>query len=287
MEAVSIQNLKKTYDKFQLKDISFSVPYGSIVGFIGENGAGKSTTIKALLNIIRRDSGNISILGMDIDKEEKKIKEQVGVVLDECNFHDNLKVETIPKFMKNIYKHWENEIFYHYLEKFKLPADKKVKEYSRGMKMKLSIAAALAHKPKLLVLDEATSGLDPIVREEILDIFMDFIQDEEHSILMSSHITSDLDKVADYIAFIQNGEMIFVKEKDYLLEHYGIARCTKEEWNRLQRDQVLQYREGKFNIEALVEDKEKFLNKNRGIVVDSVTLEEIMVFYVKGNIYRG
>lgn len=287
MDAISIKNLNKSYDKFQLKDISFSVPCGSIVGFIGENGAGKSTTIKGILNLIKRDSGDISIFGMDIDKEEKAIKEQIGVVLDECNFHDNLKVSFIPKFMKNIYKNWEDEIFYNYLKKFHLPAEKRIKEYSRGMKMKLSIAAALSHKPKLLILDEATSGLDPIVREDILDIFMDFIQDEQHSILMSSHITSDLDKVADYIAFIQSGELVFIKEKDYLLDNYGIARCTKEEWSKLEKSQVLQYREGKFNIEALIKSKEKFSDENKGIVIDAVTLEEIMVFYVKGSTYRA
>lgn len=287
MDAISIKNLNKSYDKFQLKDISFSVPCGSIVGFIGENGAGKSTTIKGILNLIKRDSGDISIFGMDIDKEEKAIKEQIGVVLDECNFHDNLKVSFIPKFMKNIYKNWEDEIFNNYLQKFHLPAEKRIKEYSKGMKMKLSIAAALSHKPKLLILDEATSGLDPIVREDILDIFMDFIQDEQHSILMSSHITSDLDKVADYIAFIQNGELVFIKEKDYLLDNYGIARCTKEEWSKLEKSQVLQYREGKFNIEALIKSKEKFSDKNKGILIDAVTLEEIMVFYVKGSSYRA
>lgn len=278
MDAISIKNLNKSYDRFQLKDISFSVPCGSIVGFIGENGAGKSTTIKGILNLIKRDSGDISIFGMDIDKEEKAIKEQIGVVLDESSFHDNLKVSFIPKFMKNIYKNWEDEIFNNYLQKFHLPAEKRIKEYSKGMKMKLSIAAALSHKPKLLILDEATSGLDPIVREDILDIFMDFIQDEQHSILMSSHITSDLDKVADYIAFIQNGELVFIKEKDYLLDNYGIARCTKEEWSKLEKSQVLQYREGKFNIEALIKSKEKFSDKNKGILIDAVTLEEIMVF---------
>lgn len=287
MDAISIKNLNKSYDRFQLKDISFSVPCGSIVGFIGENGAGKSTTIKGILNLIKRDSGDISIFGMDIDKEEKAIKEQIGVVLDESSFHDNLKVSFIPKFMKNIYKNWEDEIFNNYLQKFHLPAEKRIKEYSKGMKMKLSIAAALSHKPKLLILDEATSGLDPIVREDILDIFMDFIQDEQHSILMSSHITSDLDKVADYIAFIQNGELVFIKEKDYLLDNYGIARCTKEEWSKLEKSQVLQYREGKFNIEALIKSKEKFSDKNKGILIDAVTLEEIMVFYVKGSSYRA
>ncbi|WP_286947685.1 ABC transporter ATP-binding protein, partial [Acetobacterium sp. UBA5834] len=215
--AIEIKNLNKNYQDFQLKDVSFKVPRGSIVGFIGENGAGKTTTIKAILNLIKRDGGTIEMLGMDNLKDEKKIKASVGVVMDGCNFHDNLKTGDISKMLASIYKNWNQKLYQQYLKKFKLPENKIIKEFSRGMKMKLQIAVALSHEPELLILDEATSGLDPIVREEILDVFMEFIQDEEHAILISSHITSDLDKIADYIVFIHQGEILLDEEKETLL----------------------------------------------------------------------
>ena len=212
--AIVVKNLRKNYKDFQLKDISFSVPKGCIMGFVGENGAGKTTTLKGILNLINRDGGSVEIFGMDNIKDEKKIKEDIGVVFDECCFYDSLNPKESSKIMKRIYKNWDGKIFNDYLKKFQIPDKKIIKEFSKGMKMKLSIAIALSHKPKLLIMDEATSGLDPIVREEILDIFLDFIQDEEHSILMSTHITGDLDKIADYITFINNGEIIFSKSKD-------------------------------------------------------------------------
>ena len=196
MDAITIKNLNKTYKDFSLQDISFSVPKGSVMGFVGENGAGKTTTLKAILNLISYDSGNIEIFGLDSKKNEKEIKEQIGVVFEGSNFHENLNTD-----------------------------NKLIKEFSKGNKMKLSIAVALSHKPKLLILDEATSSLDPIVREEILDIFLDFIQDEEHSIILSSHITSDLDKIADYITFIHKGKIVFSENKDELIDTMGVLKC--------------------------------------------------------------
>ena len=219
--AIKVSDLGKTYQDFALKHVSFSLPRGSIMGFVGENGAGKTTTMKAVLNLIRRNSGSVELLGMDIDAQEKEIKERIGVVFDECCFHDNLTPADISKILGNIYQNWDEQLYQTYLAAFALPAKKKIKEFSRGMKMKLGIAAALAHKPELLILDEATSGLDPVVCEEILDIFQEFIQDENHAILISSHITSDLDKIADYITFIHQGEIIFSKSRDELLDEMG------------------------------------------------------------------
>lgn len=282
MNAIEINNLNKSYHDFQLKDVSFNVPKGSIVGFIGENGAGKTTTIKAMLNLINRDNGTIQMLGMDIDKDEKKIKEAVGVVLDGCNFHDNLKTGDISRMMASIYKKWNALLYQQFLKKFRLPENQTIKEFSRGMKMKLQIAVALSHEPKILILDEATSGLDPIVREEMLDVFMEFIQDEEHAILISSHITSDLDKIADYIVFIHQGEILLDEEKETLLSTMGILKCGEEDFRRLEDGEYIRYRKNQFGFEVLVNNKAAIQKKYPDAVVDGVTIEEIMLFYVKG-----
>jgi len=280
--AIEIKNLNKKYKDFQLKDVSFKVPRGSIVGFIGENGAGKTTTIKAMLNLVKRDEGTIEMLGMDTLKDEKKIKESVGVVMDGCNFHDNLKAGDISKMLNSIYKNWNAQLFQNYLKKFMLPENKIIKEFSQGMKMKLQIAVALSHEPELLILDEATSGLDPIVREEILDVFMEFIQDEKHSILISSHITSDLDKIADYIVFIHQGEILLDQEKESLLSKMGVLKCGEEDFRKLEGDEYIRYRKNQFSFEVLVNDKAAIRKKYPEAVVDGVTIEEIMLFYVRG-----
>jgi len=280
--ALEIRNLNKNYGDFQLKDVSFNVPKGSIVGFIGENGAGKTTTLKAILNLIGRDSGTIEIMGMDTIKEDKKIKENIGVVFDGCNFHDNLKTGDISKMMGSIYKNWNSVMFNKYLVKFKLPENKRLKEFSRGMKMKLQIGVALSHEPMFLILDEATSGLDPIVREEILDVFMEFIQDEDHSILISSHITSDLDKIADYIVFIHQGEILLSEEKEMLLDALGVLKCGADDFKKLKRDEYIRYRKNQFGYEILVKDKWGMKKKYPDVIVDDVSIEEIMLFYIKG-----
>ncbi|MDO9492124.1 ABC transporter ATP-binding protein [Acetobacterium sp.] len=280
--AIEIKNLNKKYKDFQLKDVNFKVPRGSIVGFIGENGAGKTTTIKAMLNLVKRDEGTIEMLGMDTLKDEKKIKESVGVVMDGCNFHDNLKTGDISKMLNSIYKNWNTQLFQNYLKKFILPENKIIKEFSRGMKMKLQIAVALSHEPELLILDEATSGLDPIVREEILDVFMEFIQDEKHAILISSHITSDLDKIADYIVFIHQGEILLDEEKETLLSKMGILKCGEEDFRKLESDEYIRYRKNQFSFEVLVNDKVAIRKKYPDAVVDGVTIEQIMLFYVRG-----
>ncbi len=215
---LEVKKLCKNYDKFSLKNISFKLPKGSIMGLIGENGAGKSTVIKAILNLINTNDGEIKVFGLDNKEHEKEIKEEVGIILDEGFLSEYLTPKDINEIMKNIYEQWEESLYFKYIKDFKLPEDKISNEYSKGMKMKLKIAVALAHKPKLLILDEPTSGLDPIARSELLDIFQEFIQDEEHSILVSSHITSDLEGIADYITFINNGEIVLSKTKDELID---------------------------------------------------------------------
>ena len=212
--AIEIKNLSKKYKGFSLDNVSFNLPKGTIMGLIGENGAGKTTIIKTILDISFKDKGDIKIFGKDMNKN---LREDIGVVLDDGFFSDFLKANSLPNIMKNIYKNWDNEKYFYYLKRLSIPEDKIIKQLSRGNKMKLGIALALSHNPKLLILDEPTSGLDPIVREEILDIFQEFIQDEENSVLVSSHITSDLEKIADYITFIHSGSLVFSRELDELL----------------------------------------------------------------------
>lgn len=280
--AINVTGLCKSYQDFALDNVSFAVPKGSIMGFIGENGAGKSTTIKAMLNLIHRDAGTVEILGMDLDSHEKEIKERIGVVFDECCFHDNLTPADISKILGNIYQNWDGKLYEKYLAQFGLDAKKKIKEFSRGMKMKLGIAAALAHRPDVLILDEATSGLDPIVREEILDIFLDFIQDENHAILISSHITSDLDKIADYLTFIHHGRIILSSGRDDLMDSMGIVKCGAEDLEKIEQDQIIRYRKNQFGCEVLIRNKRSFAVGHPEMVIDPVTTEAIMLFYSRG-----
>lgn len=278
---LKVENLSKKYDGFALKNISFNLSKGSIMGLVGENGAGKTTTIKLILNLIKKDGGNINIFNLDNIEDEQKIKENIGVVFDNSYFHDNLMPKDISKIMNNIYSNWEDDIFLDYLRIFKLPKDKVVKEFSKGMKMKLSIAVALSHNPQLLILDEPTSGLDPIVRSEILDIFLDYIQDEEKSILFSTHITSDLDKIADYITFIHDGEIILNESKEELISNYGIIKCGKNDFQRIQKEDIIGYRKNQFSYEVLLKDKSKNSIKYKDFIIDSANLEDIMLFHIR------
>ena len=280
---LEVKNLNKRYKEFELKNINLSLPHGMIMGLIGENGAGKTTTIKSILNLIRIDSGEIKIFGLDLGKDEKEIKENVGVVLDDSFLSEYLTGKDINKIMKKIYKNWDEELFFKYLKEFNLPIDKISKEFSSGMKMKLKIAVALSHKPKLLILDEPTSGLDPVARNEILDIFQNFIENGENSILVSSHITSDLEHVADYITFINNGEIVMCKDKDELLEKYGIVKCSTEEFSSINSDDFVRYKKNKYDYELLVEDRNMFAKKYPKIaIIDKPSLEDIMLLYIKG-----
>jgi ABC-2 type transport system ATP-binding protein len=281
--AIEIRNLSKKFDLFQLKNVSFAVPMGSIMGFIGENGSGKTTTIKLMLNQLKADSGSIKIFSLDSIQDEKKVKEEIGVVFDESYFHENIMPKHISKIMDHIYKNWDPKMFYDYLKRFSLPEDKVIKKFSRGMKMKLSIATALSHHPKLLILDEATSGLDPVVRNEILDLFLEFIQDDEHSILFSSHITSDLEKVADYVTLLHDGEIIFSESKDALLYDYGLLLCGANDFKAVDQGDIIGHRQNRFGHEILVRNKEQMKQKYKGFTIDSISIEDNMLFHIKGD----
>lgn len=281
--AVRINQLSKQYPDFSLNGVNLEIPMGSVMGLIGENGSGKSTTIKAMLDIVKRDGGDVEILGMNLKDREQEIKEQIGVVFGESQFHDFLNAEQISGILGKIYKNWDKKLFASYLERFSLQRKKKVKDYSRGMAMKLAIAAALSHRPKLLILDEATSGLDPVARDEILDLFFEFIEDGAHSVLIASHITSDLDKVADYITMIHRGSILFSKEKDVLMEEMGILRCGNEEFDRLSGSgiEIVGSRRHAYGTEALVRGREAVKRRFPELVVDPANIEEIMLFYVR------
>ena len=278
---LEVKNLCKKYNQFELKNVNLTLPKGMIMGLIGENGAGKTTTIKSILNLTN-STGEINIFGLNVKKYDKKIKQDIGVVLNENFFSEYLNPKDINKIMKNIYKNWDEKLYFKYLEDFKLPQNKISKEFSSGMKMKLKIAVALAHHPKLLILDEPTSGLDPVARSEILDIFQDFIQNGENSILVSSHITSDLEHIADYITFINDGEIVLSKTRDELLEEYGIVKCSKAEFEKINKKDYVKYKVNRYEYDVLVENKSEFKRKYDFNVIDKPTLEDIMLIYIKG-----
>ena len=277
--AIEIKNLKKKYDNnFELGEININIPSGCIIGLIGENGAGKTTLIKSILNIINPDSGKIKIF----NKDSNLVKENIGAVLDDMFFPEILTPNDVNTIMKDIYKNWDKELFFKYLDNFKLPVNKKIKTLSKGMRKKLEIATSLAHHPKLLILDEPTSGLDPVVRDDILDIFLDFIKDEEHTILLSTHITSDLEHIADEIIFIDKGKIILNDNKDELLDNYGILKCDIDSFDKIDKDDIISYKKNKYNYEILVSDRNKMKNKYKDYIIDKITLDELMILIIKG-----
>lgn len=278
--AVEINGVTKRFDGFTLDNVSFNAAKGGIMGFIGQNGAGKTTTIKAILNIIKPDGGNIKVLGMDNIEDEIEIKERIAAVFDELPFHDEFNAENICVILGNIYKNWDKSVFYGYLDRFCLPRRKKIGKLSKGMKMKLQIACALSHKAELLIMDEATTGLDPVVRNEILDIFLEYIQDENNSILMSSHITSDLEKIADSVTFIDKGRILLTGYKDDIAESHGIIKCAKSDYGEISPEDIVSARLTDFGAEVMVGNKEECAKKYSGLVMDRASLEEIMLFYV-------
>lgn len=280
--AIEVKNLTKNYKNFSLNQISFVVPKGCIMGFVGENGAGKTTTIKAVLDLIHPDGGEISILGESSRQLSRGLKAQIGVVFDGSNLHDSLTASEVNLVLKNIYPNWDEKSYHEYMSRFELPLDKRLKEFSRGMKMKLSIGIALSHQSKLLILDEATSGLDPMVRNEILDIFLEFIQDEEHTILLSSHIISDIEKIADYVTFIHKGNIVFSENKDELIYQYGVVHCRKEEVSGLDRGYIVGIRENSFGVEVMIRNKDAFQKRYHQYPVERTTIEEIMLFTSRG-----
>ena len=279
---IELQNVSKKYKDFELRNISFNVPQGCIVGLIGENGAGKTTTIKSILNITKSE-GTIKVFGKDSVKNEKEIKEETGVVLDDSFLSDYLTAKQVNSIMKDFYKTWNEEKYMNLLKQFNLSADKLIKDFSSGMKMKLKIATAISHNPKILILDEPTSGLDPVVRNEILDIFRRYIEeDETRSILLSTHITTDLEHISDYIVFIEKGRMIFNLPTNELLENYGIVKCSKEDFTRLDKKDYITYKNSKYQYEVLINNKNVIRNKYGITTIDKPSIEDIMLFYIKG-----
>lgn len=276
---LEVNNLTKHYDHFTLDHISFNLPKGTIMGLIGSNGAGKSTTINAILDLIQIDEGNILFMGEPLNNTTK---EAIGVVFDEINFYDGLTPKQINRISKLAYQAWDETYYHQLLSKFNLPINKMIKEYSKGMKMKLSIAIALAHHPKLLILDEATSGLDPVVRDDILDIFWDFVQDDDHAILISSHISSDLEKICDYITCIDQGKLLFSGTKDHFLYDYGLIHCSKEQFAQIDLTNVLCYRKEDYQYSVLVEDKKAAKQLYKDMVIDDIHLDDLLLMYVKG-----
>ena len=276
--ALEIRGLCKRYERFALEDVSFTLPRGCVMGLIGENGAGKTTTIKAVLNLIRRDAGEIRVLGQDNIADERAVKERMGVVLEDGCFLNTMNARQVDTLMRKAYRNWDSEQFFGFLSRLGIDRDKKIKDYSKGMRMKINIAAAMPHGAELLVMDEPTSGLDPIVRDEVLDLFYDFMQDEGHAILLSSHITSDLDKIADYITFIHAGRVALSEPRDELLDTYGVLRCTADQLSALDPSVVRGKRVGAFGCEALVRRD----GVPQGWPVEPVNIEQVMLFLTRG-----
>lgn len=280
--SIEIKGLVKRYDRFTLGPVDLTVPAGSIVGLIGENGAGKTTLLKCLLGINAPTAGSVRLLERDGAGQDRETRERVGVVLDECMFSDALRAADVGCVLGRIYRSWDRELYERTLKRFGLPRDRYLKEFSRGMKMKLSLAAALAHQPSLLVLDEATGGLDPVVRDELLEELRAFAAEGDRAILMSSHITTDLEKAADYIAYLHRGKLILFEEKDRLLEEYGRLVCARAELAAADPAFVVGVRRGEYSTEALIRDRSAFRRRYPRLTVDPVALDEIMVFMERG-----
>lgn len=283
MEPVlQIDNLTKRFPSFCLDHLSFSVPKGAIVGLIGENGAGKTTTINLILHAVEKDSGNIFVFGKDHIQHEKDIKQNIGVVQDECNLPLMFSITDIEAVMRRIYRSWDSPRYWELIEKFSLPNTRPISTFSRGMKVKLNFAIALAHGSKFLLLDEATSNLDPVMRDDILDLLLDFVQEEENGVLFSTHITSDLSKVADYIAFLHEGKLLFCKPKDDLIYHYGLVHCGEKIFQQLEPSDILAWRKQDYEYQVLTSNRDVLAKKHPNCIIDPATLDDIMLLYIRG-----
>ncbi|WP_164174742.1 ABC transporter ATP-binding protein [Ruminococcus flavefaciens] len=278
--AIEIKGVTKKYDGFTLDNISFDIPKGCIMGFIGQNGAGKTTTIRSLLHITDINDGEIKLLGLDYIKDENAIKKRIAVVFDELPFHDVFNARDMARIFEGMYPEWDNAAYLNYIERFQLPQKKRIGQFSKGMKMKLQIACALSHNAELLVMDEATTGLDPVVRDEILHIFMEYLQNGERSILMSSHITSDLEKIADMVTFIDKGKILLSGYKDEIIEQHGILKCDQEKLQDIDSEDIVSIRTNNFGAEVMVTNRESASCKYRDCVIDPASLDDIMLYYV-------
>lgn len=282
--AIEIRNLSKEYRDFSLKNLSLNVPRGTVLGLIGENGAGKSTLIQSMLGLIKAEYEKIELLGKQLRNQEKEIKEDIAVIFDVSHYNPEYTPAFIGKMLKKVYRNWDMEKYDAYLSRFGLPADKKLKKFSKGMKMKLEFAIAFSHKPRLLILDEATSGLDPVFRDEILELIREFTEEEDHTVVMSSHITSDLDKVADYIAFLHEGKLQFVKSYDELQNDYGVLHCGKDFFESLREEDIVSFKKEPYEYKVLVRNRNGILSVFPDLEMEKASVEDIMLMYVKGEV---
>lgn len=276
---IEIKNLKKAYDNFTLGEINLSIESGKVIGLIGENGAGKTSLIKSILNIIKIE-GEIKLFNSNNLNEDTK--ENVGIVLDNAFFPENLSPKDIETILKSIYKNWDTQVFQDYIKRFNLDYKKTIKNMSKGMKKKLEIACALSHHPNLLILDEPTSGLDPVVRSEVLDLFQEFMESDSHTILISSHITSDLERIADQIILIDKGKIQLNEDKDEIINKYGILKCSLEEFNKIDSEDIINYKKTKYSYEILIKDKNKMEKKYKDNIIDKISLDELLLLITKG-----
>ena len=284
--AIQVKNLTKTYKDFSLDSISLALPCGTVMGLVGENGAGKSTFINSILGIVEARYDQVSMLGYDLKTQEKLMKEDIAVIFSDSHYDLSFTPLFVGKMLSQVYKSWDQEKYMDYLKRFRLPEKTRLKKFSTGMRVKLEFAAALSHHPKLLILDEATSGLDPVVRDEILDILREFTEREDRAVLMSSHITSDLDKIADYIAYIHEGRLLFVKTYDDLQNNYGIINCGRQLFDALSPDDIAAYKKEAYSYRVLVSNKQKLKKVFSDVPIENASIEDIMLFYIKGEKIR-
>lgn len=277
---IEVKNLNKNFEEFALKDIEIKIQKGKIVGLIGENGAGKTTLIKCILNVMHKDSGEVKIFG---ENYKDSLKEDIGVVFDDSFLNETFTIMDINLIMKNIYKKWDSRLFFKYIKTFKLPRNKEIKKFSTGMKKKIEIAACIARHPKVLILDEPTSGLDPVMRSEVLDMFEDFVSNKENSILLSTHITSDLEHIADDVIFISNGELIFDKPLKEIKESYIELELTKEEFEKFNKKDIIRYKKNRLDYQILI-DKKSMKKEYNKYIKNITTLDNIMLLYIRGQI---
>lgn len=281
---LQVQNLTKSFRDFKLDNVSFSMEKGYIMGFIGPNGAGKSTTIKLIMNLLKKDAGEVLVFGLDHIRHEKEIKNRVGFVYDENYYYEELTPKEMGRIIAPLYKNWDDKAFSHYIRRFELPLDKKIKNLSKGMKMKFSLAIALSHNAELLIMDEPTSGLDPIIRNELLDILTDISRGDDKGVFFSTHITSDLDKVADCITFIHEGRIVFSSAKDDILENYCLVKGARGLIRNEDRENFIGIKENQFGFEGLAQDRKKLRRMyGENIVIEKPTLEDIMLYFTRRN----
>lgn len=282
---VEFTNVTKTFKNFSLNDLSFSIKKGYVTGFIGANGAGKSTTIKLLMNLLRKDSGDITIFGLDQNKHNQAIKERIGFVYDENCYYDTLSIRELKRIIAPMYQNWDNHLYQKYLEQFNLPEKQMIKSFSKGMKMKMAIAFAISHDPEFIIMDEPTSGLDPVFRRDILELLHEIMLNEEKTIFFSTHITTDLDRIADYITYIHNGQILFSKEREALLDEYGIVKGSKDLLDEDTMKEFVSIRKTNVGFEGLTSNRKQakdiFGNE---VLIEKPTLEDIMYYTNKGDL---